>query len=134
MQTTSFEQLARLLAHLRSRMGAEILEARDDLDGSIVVDVRLDVGRVIAAHRTIVRERVKDTVGHSRELVDRSRQLSDRAGALLTELRDTNSSRREHLDDTRRQVQVVRALRRDHAQLVSAIGAAGGRPFGRSAR
>ena len=60
MHTASVDVLARLLSDLRERFGAVILDARDDLDGGLVVDVRLDARRAIKAHHEFAAELAGD--------------------------------------------------------------------------
>jgi hypothetical protein len=116
MQMPPVEFLARFLNDLQGKFGAEVIEARDELDGAIVVDVRLDARRALKAHRGLVRERAVATVGMSRNLVDRTNDLYRRAGVLRSELEITEASRRRKLDQSRRQIQQTRALRDDSSR------------------
>lgn len=111
MQTPPVEFLARFLNDLQGKFGAEIIEARDEMDGAIVVDVRLDARRALQVHRGFVRDRAVTTFGTSRELVDRSRDLFRRADLLRSELRVTNDSCQEKLDQSRQRIREARSLR-----------------------
>ena len=92
MVPVSADFLARFLGDLQRSFGAEILDARDDLDGAIWVDVRVDAGRARKMHRLVVRQQAEQTFVRSQEILERSASLQRRAielmGLLTTERDD----------------------------------------------
>ena len=102
MQNSSIDWLARFLVDLRGSFGAEILDARDDMDGSIVVDVRVDAGKALKHYRRRTRQQAAVTRDRSRELVDTAHDIFRRTDELLavmeakrTQLSGTLEARRE---------------------------------------
>lgn len=113
MEFGSNDFLAEFLSDLQSSFGAEILDARDDLHGAIVVDVRVNAERARRVYRTSIRRRAQDAVVRSRMLCDASRTLQADMTVLVDRLRGMDTRRRRWLDDSRAQVEVTRELRRD---------------------
>lgn len=112
MEFGSDDFLAEFLSDLRTSFGAEILDARDDLDGAIVVDVRVNAERARRVYSTSIRRRTQDAVVRSRMLCDASRTLQADMTVLVDRLRGMDTSRRRWLDDSRAQVEVTRELLR----------------------
>jgi hypothetical protein len=110
MHTSSIDSLAQLLAGLRRSFGAEVIDVRDDMDGSIVVDVRVDAGKVMITSRRLVREQVDRTLTTSRELVDRTRLLQHRHQELVHDMLVISRSNRVHLKASRARLREVRTL------------------------
>ena len=119
--SSPIESLARLLGGLRRSFGAEIIDVRDDLDGGIVVDVKVNAGQVLLTGRRMVRERVSLTLDRSHELVDRTRQLQRRNEELTRQMAIICEANRAGMRDSRARMQDVRRLR-----LEAAAPAAGG--------
>jgi hypothetical protein len=79
--------LSGLLSRLQTVFGAVVLDARDELDGSIVVDVQLEAGRALQVYRAHIRNSVHDQLAMSALLVETSASLVGQTGALVERLR-----------------------------------------------
>lgn len=79
--------LSGLLARLQTVFGAVVLDARDELDGSIVVDVQMEAGRALQVYRAHIRNSVHDQLAMSALLVETSASLVGQTGVLVERLR-----------------------------------------------
>lgn len=115
------ESLARLLGSLRRSFGAEIIDVRDDLEGGIVVDVKVNAERVLVTGRRMVLEQVSLTLDRSHELVDRTRQLQRRNEELTRQMAIICEANRVGMRNSRARMRDAQRLR-----LKAAAPAAGG--------
>jgi hypothetical protein len=111
MLTGSADFLARFLGDLQRTFGAEILEARDDLDGVVSVDVRLDAAKAVGVQRLLVRRRAARTVGRSREILDRNQALQRHWAEEVADLRSGVAERRRCLAESRDGIEALRVQR-----------------------
>jgi hypothetical protein len=119
---SGIEFLSTLIGRLQSAFDARVLEFRDELDGSIVVDVRLDASKAMAAHRRFLRATVDRELATSGSLLDRQLELGTRTGTLLENLQRSSRTTLERLAEARRRLDSVRQLRREVALLRRAEG------------
>ncbi|MFL5796943.1 MAG: hypothetical protein ACJ77A_03300 [Actinomycetota bacterium] len=92
--------------------GAVVLDARDELDGSIVVDVQLEAGRALEVYRAHIRNSVHDQLAISALLVETSASIVGRTGALVERLRLAREQRSVAVSNLR-QLRATLAQRRD---------------------
>jgi len=111
MQTSPIDQLARLVGQIHTSFDAEVLDVRDDLDGGIVVDVRLDAAKALDANRRAIRDRAWRVMAESRELLEHSEALQRKTSALMQNLRVSASSYRRSLARSRRSAGALRTRR-----------------------
>ena len=88
-----------------------MIDARDDFDGGIVVDVRLDASKALKQYRVLVLEQAGRTVLRSRALLERNLALQQRAVGLLEEVRAVATANRDMLFESRSIIAGVRTLR-----------------------
>jgi len=111
MEISSIDFLARLLGELKRSFDAEVIDARDDFDGGIVVDVRLDASKALKQYRVLVLEQAGRTVLRSRALLETNLALQQRAVGLLEEVRAVATANRDMLFESRAIIAGVRTLR-----------------------
>jgi hypothetical protein len=101
LPVSGIEQLSSLLGDLQHVFGANVVDARDELDGSIVVDLHIDAGSGLKTYRRYVRERADHVIQQSRDAQDRSITLQQRALAIVGEIQTTAGRNRSLLDTSR---------------------------------
>lgn len=79
--------LSGLLGRLQTSFDATVLEVRDELDGSIVVDVRMDAGQALRVYRTRIRASAHDEFARAALLLETSASLVLQATHLVEDLR-----------------------------------------------
>ena len=115
MRPSSADFLARFLGDLQRTFGAEILEARDDMDGALWVDVRMDAGRAMRTRRVLIRKKASEMCMRSREILDLNGELQHHTAELVAAVRPQRRSSQARLEDCRSRMTEIRRKRAETA-------------------
>ena len=103
------EVVAALLGELQREFGAVVVDARDDTDGSISVDVQIAAGDARRLERIRLREQRSSVIAASRACHDVAAGLVERAAALVREAEEALRIRNEYLVSVRLHMDGIRA-------------------------